>query len=63
MLGQLLLLGVLFNLLGLAWLLVCALFTSRVGDALRRPRVRAALVRVTGCVLVALGVRLATERR
>jgi len=62
-LGQLLLLGVLFNLLGLAWLLGCAVFTSRVGDALRRPRVRAALERVTGCVLVALGLRLATERR
>ena len=62
-LGQLLLLGVLFNLLGLAWLLGCAVLTSRVGDALRRPRVRAALERVTGCVLIAFGLRLATERR
>jgi threonine/homoserine/homoserine lactone efflux protein len=62
-LGQLLLLGALFNLLGLAWLLGCAVFTSRVGDALRRPRVRAALERLTGCVLIAFGVRLATERR
>ena len=62
-LGQLLLLGFLFNLLGLAWLLGCAVLTSRVGDALRRPRVRAALERVTGCVIIAFGVRLATERR
>lgn len=62
-LGQLLLLGALFNLLGVAWLVGCALFVSRVGDALRRPRVRAALERVTGCVLIALGLRLATERR
>jgi RhtB (resistance to homoserine/threonine) family protein len=62
-LGQLLLLGFLFNLLGLAWLLGCAVVTSRVGDALRRPRVRAALERVTGCVLIAFGLRLATERR
>ena len=62
-LGQLLLLGFLFNLLGLAWLLGCAVLTSRVGDALRRPRVRAALERVTGCVLIAFGLRLATERR
>jgi threonine/homoserine/homoserine lactone efflux protein len=62
-LGQLLLLGFLFNVLGMAWLVGCALFTSRVGDALRRPRVRAALERVTGCVLIALGLRLATERR
>ena len=62
-LGQLLLLGFLFNLLGLAWLLGCAVLTSRVGDALRRPRVRAALERVTGCVLIAFGLRLAIERR
>jgi threonine/homoserine/homoserine lactone efflux protein len=62
-LGQLLLLGALFNLLGVAWLVGCAVFVSRAGGALRRPRVRAALERVTGCVLVAFGVRLATERR
>ena len=62
-LGQLLLLGGLFNLLGVAWLVGCALFVRRAGDALRRPRARAALERVTGCVLVALGLRLATERR
>jgi threonine/homoserine/homoserine lactone efflux protein len=62
-LGQLLLLGGLFNLLGVAWLCGCAFFVSRVGDALRRPRVRAAVERVTGCVLIAFGLRLATERR
>jgi threonine/homoserine/homoserine lactone efflux protein len=33
------------------------------GDLLRRPRVRAALDAVTGTVLVALALRLATERR
>jgi threonine/homoserine/homoserine lactone efflux protein len=62
-LGQLLLLGGLFNLLGVAWLCGCAVFVSRVGDALRRPRVRAAVERVTGCVLIAFGLSLATERR
>jgi threonine/homoserine/homoserine lactone efflux protein len=62
-LGQLLLLGGLFNLLGVAWLCGCAVFVSRAADALRRPRVRAALERVTGCVLIAFGLRLATERR
>jgi threonine/homoserine/homoserine lactone efflux protein len=62
-LGQLLLLGGLFNLLGVAWLCGCAVFVSRVGDALRRPRIRAAFERLTGCVLIAFGVRLATERR
>jgi len=62
-LGQLLVLGALFNALGIVWLLSCAVFVSRAGDALRRPRARAALERVTGFVLVVLGLRLATERR
>jgi threonine/homoserine/homoserine lactone efflux protein len=62
-LGQLLLLGAVFNLLGVVWLCGYAVFASRVGEALRRPRVRAAVERVTGCVLIAFGVRLATERR
>src|SRR5436190_5747817 len=57
-LGQLLVLGALFNVLGIVWLLSCAVFVSRAGDALRRPRVRAALERVTGFVLIALGLRL-----
>jgi threonine/homoserine/homoserine lactone efflux protein len=62
-LGQLLLLGAVFNLIGVIWLCACAVFVSRVGDELRRPRVRAALERLTGCVLIAFGLRLATERR
>jgi threonine/homoserine/homoserine lactone efflux protein len=33
------------------------------GHELRRPRVRSAFERLTGCVLIALGVRLATGRR
>ena len=63
MLGQLLLLGAVFNLIGVPWLCGCAVFVSRVGDELRRPRVRSAFQRLTGCVLIAFGVRLATERR
>jgi threonine/homoserine/homoserine lactone efflux protein len=62
-LGQLLLLGVLFNLLGVVWLTVFALAAARGRRVLARPRVRAALDAVSGIVLVALGVRLATERR
>ena len=61
-LGQLLLLGAIFNVVGVVWLCSCAVFVSRVGDELRRPRVRAAFERLTGCVLIAFGVRLATER-
>lgn len=45
------------------WLCGCAVFVSRVGDELRRPRIRVAFERLTGCVLIAFGVRLATERR
>jgi threonine/homoserine/homoserine lactone efflux protein len=56
-------LGAIFNLLGVVWLLAFALFVSRAGELLRRPRVKAALDRLTGCVLVGFGVRLATERR
>jgi threonine/homoserine/homoserine lactone efflux protein len=43
----------------LAWLGAVA----QAGAVLRRPRVRRAIEAVTGAVLVALGLRLATERR
>lgn len=56
-------LGAIFNLLGMLWLLSFALFVSRAGDLLRRPRVKTALDRLTGCVLVGFGLRLATEQR
>jgi threonine/homoserine/homoserine lactone efflux protein len=55
-------LGAIFNLLGVVWLVVFALLVSRAGGLLRRPKVKAALDRLTGLVLVGLGVRLATER-
>jgi threonine/homoserine/homoserine lactone efflux protein len=55
-------LGAIFNLLGVVWLLAFALLVSRAGGLLRRPKVKTALDRLTGCVLVAFGVRLATER-
>jgi threonine/homoserine/homoserine lactone efflux protein len=56
-------LGAIFNLLGMLWLLSFALFVSRAGDLLRRPRARTFLDRLTGCVLVGFGLRLATEQR
>jgi threonine/homoserine/homoserine lactone efflux protein len=36
---------------------------ARAGDLLRRPRIRRAMEAVTGAVLVALGLRLASEQR
>jgi threonine/homoserine/homoserine lactone efflux protein len=60
---DLLLLGVLFNCLGVAWLLTYASLAARGRDVLRRPRVKRMLDRVSGVALVGLGVRLALERR
>jgi RhtB (resistance to homoserine/threonine) family protein len=47
----------------LVWLSVYATLVPRAGDVLRRPPVRRALDRVTGTVLIGLGVRLALSRR
>jgi threonine/homoserine/homoserine lactone efflux protein len=47
----------------LAWLSVYAAVVPHAGDVLRRPPVRRALDRVTGLVLIGLGVRLALTRR
>jgi threonine/homoserine/homoserine lactone efflux protein len=51
--------GLVFCVLTLAWLS----FVARVGSALRRPALRRVVDAVTGAVLVALGLRLAGERR
>jgi threonine/homoserine/homoserine lactone efflux protein len=47
----------------LTWLSVYAALVPRAGDVLRRPPVRRALDRLTGVVLIGLGVRLALTRR
>ena len=59
----LLLLGLVFCSLTLAWLTAYALAVARAGDLLRRPRIRRAIDGVTGAVLIAVGLRLATEHR
>ena len=56
-------LGLLFNVMTLTWLTGYALLVARVGDVLRRDRVRRSMEAVTGLVLIGLGLRLATERR
>jgi threonine/homoserine/homoserine lactone efflux protein len=58
-----LLLAMIHNLLGFAWLSVYARFVDRLRVALTRPVVKAWLERVTGCALVLLGARLAWDRR
>jgi threonine/homoserine/homoserine lactone efflux protein len=59
----LLALGLLFCCLTLVWLSAYAFAVARAGDVLRRPRIRRALDAVTGAVLVAFGLRLASEKR
>jgi len=59
----LLLLGVLFALLTLAWLAAYAFAVGHASGYLRRPGVRKALDRATGVVLIGFSVRLALERR
>jgi threonine/homoserine/homoserine lactone efflux protein len=47
----------------ITWLTLYAIVVARIGDFLRRDRVRRALEATTGLVLVGLGLRLVTERR
>ena len=56
-------LGLVFCSMTFAWLTQYAFVVARAGDFLRRSRVRTWLDRITGAVLVALGLRLATEAR
>ena len=57
------LLGALFNLIGVVWLLSYAVAAARGRAVLSRPRVKRVLDRVSGMVLVGLGARLALEHR
>jgi threonine/homoserine/homoserine lactone efflux protein len=56
-------LGLLFSLMTLTWLSGYALAVARASDFLQRPRIRRTLDGLTGVALVALGLRLAAERR
>lgn len=49
--------------ISIVWLITWGWLVSGAGRVLTGPRWRAALERVTGCVLVALGLRLATTSR
>ena len=56
-------LGIVFCLMTFSWLALYAAVVERAGAVLRRPRVRRWLDAVTGTVLVALGLRVATQTR
>lgn len=62
-LAKSLLLAGLFELMTFVWLSTYSLAVVRLQDHLRRPRVRQWIERATGGALIALGARLAIERR
>jgi threonine/homoserine/homoserine lactone efflux protein len=62
-LPELLVLGALFNAMGVIWLTSYGLLASHGRVFLQRPFVKRALDFVSGIVLVGLGLRLALERR
>jgi threonine/homoserine/homoserine lactone efflux protein len=55
--------GLVFCAMTFAWLCAYSVAVARAGDALRRPRIRRTLDAVMGAALVAVGVRVAVERR
>ena len=61
--GALFVLGLAFSAMTFTWLTGYAFAVAKAGDFLRRTRIRQALDRVTGAVLIALGLRLAAEHR
>ena len=63
MLLPFLVLGAIFVAMTVVWLLAYTVAAARAARMLMRPRVRATLDRVTGVVLIGLGLRLAVERR
>lgn len=56
-------LGAVFVLMTVVWLSAYCLVAARAAETLLRPRVRAVMDRITGIVLIAIGLRLATESR
>jgi threonine/homoserine/homoserine lactone efflux protein len=59
----LLVLGLVFCTMTFVWLTAYAVAVAKAGDVLHRPAIRRAFDAVLGAVLVALGLRLATDRR
>jgi threonine/homoserine/homoserine lactone efflux protein len=61
--GSMLGLGLVFVTMTLTWLSFYASVVARAGVILRRPRIRRAIDAVSGAILVAYGLRLATAER
>jgi len=61
--AQALLLSMIFAVLYLSWFTLYVLVVEQLGRLLQRPRVKAAIERVTGLLLVGLALRLATAHQ
>ncbi len=61
--GTFLALGLCFCAMTAAWLIAYAFAVARAKDVFERPRIRRVVDGITGSVLVALGLRLASEER
>ena len=61
--AALMMLGLVFSCLTLTWLVVYAFAVAKAGDILRRSAIRRAIEGITGAVLIAFGLRLASEHR
>jgi threonine/homoserine/homoserine lactone efflux protein len=55
-------LALVFEVIGLAWLILYTLLLGALGSVLQRPGAQKLIRRVTGTILVALGARVALER-
>jgi threonine/homoserine/homoserine lactone efflux protein len=55
--------GGIFILMGVVWLSAYALVAVKASSVLARRRVKAAIDRLTGMILIGFGIRLALERR
>jgi len=61
--AALMVLGLAFSCMTLAWLAAYAFAVAKAGDLLRRSGIRRAIEGVTGAVLIGFGLRLASEHR
>lgn len=62
MLPQMLLLGALFAIMVVVWLMGYGLFVTRMRAVFSSPTIRQRMEQLTGAVLIALGARLAIEK-
>lgn len=58
---QVVVLGLAFELLTIVWLFSYGTAVARVGEAMRRPSVRHFLERLSGSILIALGLKVAVD--